>query len=101
MPCKAGLGHPTIPAEALAADSRVGSQGRKSCLTPTGSLTPGERRPHAPGRRVLWLDHSMSVEEGWHTLRMGSGKTRLGGGGVCRGYLGVVSSSGFLVQRKT
>lgn len=99
MPCKAEAGHPTIPAEALAADSRVSQSRRKSCLTPTRLPDSEAEETHTPRRECCGSSRGMTVEEkagthsGWGPGRQGLEVGRAG-------YLGVVSSSGFLVQRE-
>lgn len=62
MPCKAEAGHPTIPAEALAADSRSEPVKTKELPVSPGSLDSEAEETHTP-RRECCGSRGMTVEE--------------------------------------
>lgn len=95
----AGAAHPTVPAEAPAADSRVSQSRQKSWFAPTGLPDSEAEDTHTPERECCGLLRGMTVKEKADT-RSGWGPGRQGLEVECSGRLGVVSSSEFLVHRE-
>ena len=91
--------HPTVPAEAPAADSRVSQSRQKSWFTPTRFPDSEAEETRMPKCECCGLLHGMTVKEKAGT-RSGWGPGRPGLEVECSGCLGVVSSSEFLVQRE-